>query len=66
MTAVIMIHNQIMTFSCDHNTQSDNDSCDHDAQSDNDIQVDNDFTVNDWIYCLQNKVQRLSKRYHLH
>jgi hypothetical protein len=36
---VIMIHNKIMTFSCDHNTQSDNDSCDHDTQPDNDIQL---------------------------
>ena len=22
---MIMVHNQVMTFSCDHNTQSDND-----------------------------------------
>ena len=35
-----MIHSQIMTFCCDHNTQSDNAipfSCDHNTQSDNDI-----------------------------
>jgi hypothetical protein len=32
-----IIHSKIMTFSCDHNTQSDNDSCDHDKQPDNDI-----------------------------
>ena len=36
MTAVIMIHNQIMIFSCDHNIQRDNDSCDHNIQTDND------------------------------
>jgi hypothetical protein len=36
-----MIHSQIMTFCCDHNTQSDNAipfSCNHNTQSDNDIQ----------------------------